>query len=268
MKYALGVAATTCSYKDWWGTDLIIFFGANPANDQPVTTKYLHEAKKTGAKVVMVNPYQEPGMQKYWVPSTLGSALFGTNIADYWFPVSQGGDIALLYGVMKVLIANGWYDQEWVQKHTMEFEQLRAAVESMDVETLEKQSGLDRLSMHEFAELIRDAKNAVLVWSMGITQHVYGGDGVSMILNLGLLKGWVGRDKCGLMPIRGHSGVQGGAEMGAYSTAFPGGKTINTENASALSAAYKFPVPDWTRRWWKREATANWTCCTAWAEIF
>ena len=66
----LGVAATTCSYKDWYGTDLIIFFGANPANDQPVTTKYLHEAKKLGTKVVMVNPYREPGMERYWVPST------------------------------------------------------------------------------------------------------------------------------------------------------------------------------------------------------
>src|SRR5262249_49842084 len=63
--------------------------------------------------------------------------------------------------------------------------------------------------------------------------------------NLGLLKGYVGRDKCGLMPIRGHSSVQGGAEMGAYSTVFPGGKPINTDNARALSEAYGFPIPDW-----------------------
>src|SRR6185369_7041912 len=82
------------------------------------------------------------------------------------------------------------------------------------------------------------------VWSMGITQHAFGADGVSMILNLGLLRGWVGRDKCGLMPIRGHSSVQGGAEMGAYSTAFPGGKPINAENAAKLSEQYQFPVPD------------------------
>jgi len=80
---------------------------------------------------------------------------------------------------------------------------------------------------------------------MGITQHNYGADGVSMVLNLGLLKGWVGRDKCGLMPIRGHSSVQGGAEMGAYSTAFPGGKPVNAENAKKLSEQYGFPVPDW-----------------------
>src|SRR5687767_3866477 len=99
--------------------------------------------------------------------------------------------------------------------------------------------------MQEFAELIHQAKSAVLVWSMGITQHAFGGDAVSMILNLGLLKGFVGRDKCGLMPIRGHSGVQGGAEMGAYSTVFPGGKPINPDNAGALSKLYRFDVPDW-----------------------
>jgi molybdopterin-dependent oxidoreductase alpha subunit len=245
MKYALGVAATTCSYKDWWGTDLIIFFGANPANDQPVTTKYLHEAKKSGSKVIMVNPYLEPGMQRYWVPSAVGSALFGTDIADYWFPVAQGGDIAFLYGVIQILLSNGWYDSSFVAQHTVGLGELKKKAASLDLGELEKQSGLSRASMQEFAELIHCAKNGVLVWSMGITQHKFGGDGVSMILNLGLLKGWVGRDKCGLMPIRGHSGVQGGAEMGAYSTAFPGGTPIQAENAAALSAHYGFAVPDW-----------------------
>ena len=99
--------------------------------------------------------------------------------------------------------------------------------------------------MEEFAEFIHDAKNAVLVWSMGITQHAFGGDAVQMILNLGSTKGYVGRDKCGLMPIRGHSSVQGGAEMGAYATAFPGGKPINPENAAELSKHYGFPIPEW-----------------------
>src|SRR5436190_8747862 len=114
----------------------------------------------------------------------------------------------------------------------------------MSFDQLEAQSGLSRAEMQEFAELIRDAKTAVLVWSMGITQHASGADAVQMILTLGLLRGYVGRDKCGLMPIRGHSSVQGGAEMGAYSTVFPGGKPINPENAAALAKAYGFPIPD------------------------
>src|SRR3954447_8619498 len=114
MKASLGVAATTCSYKDWYGTDVVVFFGSNPANDQPVSTKYLHEAKALGTKVILVNPYREPGMERYWVPSTLSSAVFGTNIADYWFPVATGGDIAFLCGVLKILIERGWADQEFI----------------------------------------------------------------------------------------------------------------------------------------------------------
>lgn len=245
MKHAVGVAATTCSYKDWYGTDLIIFFGSNPANDQPVTTKYLHEAKELGTKIVLVNPYREPGMDRYWVPSTMSSALFGTDLTDYWFPVAQGGDIAFLYGVLKILFANGWHDEAFVRNHTVAFQELKLAAENLSWPELEKQSGLSKQSMEEFAALIRDARNAVLVWSMGITQHAYGADAVQMVLNLGLAKGYVGRDKCGLMPIRGHSSVQGGAEMGAYSTALPGGKPITRENVQALSHIYGFLVPDW-----------------------
>ena len=245
MKYAIGVAATTCSYRDWYGTDLVIFFGANPANDQPVTTKYLHEAKRLGTKVVLVNPYREPGMERYWVPSTLARAVFGTDIADYWFPVAIGGDIAFLCGVLKILIDNEWVDREFIEHHTSGFSELAAHLAGLNFEELAAQAGLGREAMQEFAELIRDAKNAVLVWSMGITQHAFGVDAVQMILNLGLVKGYVGRDKCGLMPIRGHSSVQGGAEMGAYATAFLAGKPVNPENAAALSAQYGFPVPDW-----------------------
>src|SRR5207302_3816502 len=142
MKHAVGVAATTCSYKDWYGTDLVIFFGANPANDQPVTTKYLHEAKKLGTKVVLVNPYREPGMERYWVPSTASSAIFGTDIADYWFPVSTGGDIAFLYGVLKVLIERNWVDGEFIAKHTVGFGELKGQISELKFEELEEKSGL------------------------------------------------------------------------------------------------------------------------------
>jgi molybdopterin-dependent oxidoreductase alpha subunit len=192
-----------------------------------------------------VNPYLEPGMSRYWVPSTLSSAVFGTDIADYWFAVSQGGDIAFLYGVLKVLFAKGWYDQNFIGNHSLGIQELKRQTESLDWPSLERQSGLNRAAMEEFAGLIGQAKNAVLVWSMGITQHAFGADAVQMILNLGLMKGFVGRDKCGLMPIRGHSSVQGGAEMGAYATAFPGGKPVNKETAAALAEQYGFEIPNW-----------------------
>ncbi len=243
MKATLGVAASTCSYRDWWGTDLLIFFGSNPANDQPVSVKYIHEAKQFGTRVVLVNPYREPGMDRYWIPSVAGSALFGTDVADHWFPVAQGGDVAFLYGVIKRLIEVQGCDQAFVNGHTTGFAELAERAGRMKWAELEAASGLTRSSMEEFAALMAKARTAVLVWSMGITQHACGADAVQMILNLGLLKGFVGREKCGLMPIRGHSGVQGGAEMGAYATALPGGKAITPENAQTLAEVYGFPVP-------------------------
>jgi molybdopterin-dependent oxidoreductase alpha subunit len=243
MKGTLGVSASTCSYVDWLQTDLIVLWGANPANDQPVTMKYLLEAKKRGAKVAVVNPYREPGLERYWVPSSPASALFGTAIADAWFPVSTGGDIAFVYGVLKALEERGGYDASFIDRHTAGFEGLRDRVKGLSWEELERDSGVSRGRMEELARLVHEANRAVFVWSMGITQHAFGGDAVQMILNLGLVRGFVGRDGCGLVPIRGHSGVQGGAEMGAYATAFPGGKPITPEHAAELARVYGFPVP-------------------------
>lgn len=246
MKHAIGYAASTCSYRDWYGTDLIVFFGANPSNDQPVAMKYLHEARSEGTRVAMVNPYLEPGMRRYWVPSAPDSAVFGTPITDWWFPVRQGGDIAFLYGALRVLRDNGGLNDAFLASHTSGWEGLAQEIDRLDLAELERRSGLSRDDFSEFAALLKGARNAVFVWSMGITQHSVGGDAVSMILNLGLARGYLGRPKTGLMPIRGHSSVQGGAEMGCYSTALPGGKAITLENVAALEAAYGFPIPAWT----------------------
>src|SRR5262249_16511510 len=105
-----------------------------------------------------------------------------------------------------------------------------------------ERSGITRDHMERFARRYAAARAAVLVWSMGITQHRHGADNVAAIVNLALARGNVGRPGAGLMPIRGHSGVQGGAEMGAYATAFPGGLPIDDANANALAQRYGFPV--------------------------
>ena len=96
-------------------------------------------------------------------------------------------------------------------------------LEEESLDRLEALSGASRADMERFARMYMGADRAVLVWSMGITQHTAGVDNVRAIVNLALARGNVGRPGAGLMPIRGHSGVQGGAEMGCYSTALPGG---------------------------------------------
>ena len=243
LKQGLGVGATTCSYSDWIGSDLVVFIGSNPANNQPVAMKYLYHARKEGTKVVCVNPYREPGMERYWVPSNVESALFGTKITDRFFQISSGGDVGFLNGALKHMIDKGLVDRRFIDRHTSGFDQMAAELASQSWDALETLAGVDRSEMAEFGEMLGAARTCVLVWSMGATQHAYGEDNVRAIVNLGLARGFVGRPRCGLMPIRGHSGVQGGAEMGAYATAFPGGTPVTEQSAAALAGKWGFEVP-------------------------
>ena len=245
LKATLGVSASTCSYTDWLGTDLLIFVGSDVPNNQPVTTKYMYYAKQKGTKILVINPYKEPGLERYWVPSVMESAIFGTKLTDEFFQIHTGGDIAFLNGVLKHLIEQGWTDQDFIQQHTAGLEELTAALEAQGWETLERYSGASREEMLKFARICAQAKSAVIVWSMGITQHRFGVENVKALVNLALSKGMVGREKCGLMPIRGHSGVQGGAEMGAVPWQFPGGASISEESARDMEKLWGFSVPSW-----------------------
>jgi molybdopterin-dependent oxidoreductase alpha subunit len=243
LKGALGVAATTCSYSDLVGSDLVVFIGSNVAENQPVMMKYLYHARKAGTQVAVVNPYREAAMERYWVPSNLESALFGTKMTDRFFEVSVGGDIGFCSGVLKHMVERSWVDRSFIEGFTVGFDDVAAQLGQLSWEALEAASGSTREEMLGLARMLATARTAVLVWSMGITQHSCGEDAVRAVVNLALAKGFVGREKCGLMPVRGHSGVQGGAEMGAYATAFPGGVAVNEENAAKLAELWGFDVP-------------------------
>ena len=241
----LGIGASSVSYKDWIGTDLITFIGSDVANNQPVTTKYLYLAKKEGTRIAVVNPYKEPGMTRYWVPSSPESALMGTTLMDEFYRVHTGGDIAFLNGTLKYLIEQQWVDAEFIAAHTTGWDQLKQDLAQQDWATLERYSGSTRAEMRRFAESIHAARTGIFVWSMGITQHEYGVQNVRAIVNLALSQGWLGKEQCGVVPIRGHSGVQGGAEVGAVPNSFPGGLAVNAEHAARLGDAWGFEVPEW-----------------------
>jgi len=245
LKRSLGVAASTCSYKDWIGSDLLVFFGSNTPNNQPVTTKYIYHAKKQGTRVVVINPYKEPGLERYWVPSVAESAMFGTKIADAFFQVHTGGDRTFIAGVIRHLIEQGWIDKDFIKTHTQGFDDLKSALAACSWDFIESASGTSREEMLRFARMLGEARSAIFVWSMGITQHSDGVANVRAIVDLALSRGFIGREKCGLMAIRGHSGVQGGAEVGAVPNQFPGGVMVSEEGATQFRNLWGFPVPSW-----------------------
>ncbi|MBI4565403.1 MAG: FdhF/YdeP family oxidoreductase [Planctomycetes bacterium] len=238
-----GVGAPNCSLKDFIGTDLLVLWGTNLANNQPVTTKYIHYAKKQGTRVAVVNPFREPGLEKYWVPSVAGSALFGTRLMDDYYAVRIGGDIAFANGTLKALKEMYGFRLDFLQRHGAGVEESMARLDAMAWEELERESGLPRSEMARFASIYKEAETAVFVYSMGLTQSEFGVRNVRSIGTLALARGMVGREKCGVMAIRGHSGVQGGAEVGLAPDKFPGGRPITAESAKELESLWGAPVP-------------------------
>jgi molybdopterin-dependent oxidoreductase alpha subunit len=236
MKEMLGHGASTCSYVDWLDADLIVFFGSNTPNSQPVTTKYLYEAIRRGAEVAVVNPLREPGLDRYWIPSVLESTVFGTRLADHWFHVHTGGDLAFLVGVLRALIESDGIDHEFVTTRTSGFDAVRQAALAVAWEAIEAESGASAGDIVRFARLLVDRPNAVFVWSMGLTQHAHGVETVAALVNVGLARGLPGRPNRGLMPIRGHSGVQGGAEVGCL-------PRIEASTAARWRDVWGFDVP-------------------------
>ncbi|MFS0672196.1 FdhF/YdeP family oxidoreductase [Ornithinibacillus sp. 179-J 7C1 HS] len=250
LSRSIGVGASTCNYKDWIGTDVLVFWGSVAANNQPVSTKYMYAAKRKGTKIIIINPYHEPAMDNYWVPSIPESALFGTKIADDFYQVNIGGDIAFMHGIMK-----HWFEMEerepgsalnheFIEEHVNGLNELRDKVIAYDWEQLVRSSGISKERMLELAALLAKSTSAVFVWSMGLTQHRFGTDNISQVANLALLRGFLGREHCGLMPIRGHSGVQGSAEMGADPFSLPGGG-LDEKNRKRIEQIWGFNIPEW-----------------------
>src|SRR5262249_59024017 len=125
-----------------------------------------------------------------------------------------GAPLAFRWGVRWARRPEGAVDRAFVERSTTGLATAQAHVEALSWERLENDSGTTRAEMERFARLLAGARNGILVWSMGLTQHAHGVPTIEALVNVGLARGWVGREHVGLMPIRGHSGVQGGAEVG------------------------------------------------------
>lgn len=215
---AVGVGTGTIKLEDLDGCDLYILIGGNPASNHPRLMRSLMQIRRRGGKVIVVNPAKELGLVNFRVPSDPWSLLFGSEIASQYVQPHIGGDIAWLTGVIKVVLERGGLDREFIDQHTENFDTLRQQVEATSWSDIEAGSGVSRSSIEESATTFLAAKNVVIGWTMGITHHLHGVENVKMIANLALVRGMVGRRNAGLMPIRGHSNVQGLGSVGVTPT--------------------------------------------------
>jgi molybdopterin-dependent oxidoreductase alpha subunit len=211
---SLGTGTATVSLEDVEGADLFVLIGGNPASNHPRLMRTLMNIRRRGGHVIVINPVREVGLVKFAVPSDWRSLLFGSRIASLYVQPHVGGDMALLTGVARLVLERGAEDSAFIAGATEGFDDYAAQVHGVPRETIERLSGVDRPTIERLADLYCAARHVVFGWTMGITHHEHGAANVQSIVNLALLRGMVGRPKAGLLPIRGHSNVQGLGSMG------------------------------------------------------
>jgi molybdopterin-dependent oxidoreductase alpha subunit len=215
LKTTIGTGTSTVELEDLTGADLIFVIGANPSSNHPRFIHMLKHCRDRGGDVIVINPAKEPGLVKFAVPKSPGSMLSGgTEIASDYLQPKIGSDIALFKGLMKAVLAMGAADLDFVRKHTAGVEALAADLEALSWETITERTGIDRADIERVAGRYAERQSVVFAWGMGMTHHTHGVANVEAIANLALIRGMIGRRYAGLLPLRGHSNVQGIGTIG------------------------------------------------------
>lgn len=214
LQTSIGSGTATIQLEDIEKADCIFVIGGNPASNHPRLMTSLMKVRRAGGQVVVINPVRETGMIKFRVPSDPISLLKGTKIASHYFQPHIGGDLAMLWGIAKAVSELGKLDEAFLTDHCNGVEEWLTAVDAMSWEEIESKSGLTKSEIETIADVYAKSKRCIFSWTMGITHHAHGVENVQAIANLAMARGMLGRPGAGLMPIRGHSNVQGIGSVG------------------------------------------------------
>lgn len=233
----IGKGTSTVELEDLNKADLIFVIGANPASNHPRFIHMLKHCRDHGGDVIVINPAKEPGLVKFAVPKSPGSMLRGGDeIASDWLQPRIGSDIALFKGLAKAVLELGAEDTSFLKSWTGGVDAFRADLDALSWEDIIAACGVSRDDIVRVATTYARRSNVVFAWGMGMTHHLHGVANVEAIANLALLRGMVGRPYAGLLPLRGHSNVQGIGTIGVK-------PVVSAEINAAMERAFGITLP-------------------------
>ncbi|MYW02252.1 FdhF/YdeP family oxidoreductase [Streptomyces sp. SID3343] len=218
---SIGTGKGTVALEDWDEADALFVLGVNAASNAPRMITSLAKAYRRGAAIVHVNPMVEAASTRTIVPHEFTHMALNkaTRTSTLNLQPVIGGDLALLRGMAKAVLAQaehdpGAIDHEFLDRFTHGFEQYRDLCAQTPWADVEAGCGLSRDRIEEAARTYTRSARTIVAWCLGISQHNHGVDTVREIVNLLLLRGNIGREGAGPCPIRGHSNVQGNRTCG------------------------------------------------------
>ncbi len=215
LNETIGKGTATVELADLGLADLIFVIGANPSSNHPRFIHKLKACRERGGQVVVINPAKEPGLVKFAVPKSPKSLLVGgSEIASLYLQPRIGEDITLFKGIAKALLALRATDLSFIAQYTAGYDAFIADIEVLSWPDIVDRCGVARDDIEAAASVYAEARSAVFAWGMGMTHHIHGVENIEYISNLALMRGMVGRPGAGLLPLRGHSNVQGIGTIG------------------------------------------------------
>jgi predicted molibdopterin-dependent oxidoreductase YjgC len=212
---------------DLANADCILAIGSNFAENHPIVSRWVLDAKQHGATLIVADPRFTP---------TAWSA-------DLFLPLLPGSDTSLINAMMNVIIKDGLWNKEFVQARVEGFEDLCDVVSQYPPERAAKITGVPAEDIVRAAQAYATAEASSIVYCMGITQHVCGTETVKNLANLAMLTGQIGRPGTGVNPLRGQDNVQGACDMGALPNVYPGYQPVTDEaNREKFAKAYGMEI--------------------------
>ena len=213
----IGIGKASVSLFDVHSASLLVLAGQNPGTNHPRMLTALEQAKRNGATIIAINPLREPGLVNFRNPQRVrGLVGRGTDLADLHLPVKINGDLALFQAIGSLLVTWDAIDHGFVDRYARGFEAWRDHVGAVDWDQVQTATGLGRALITTAARMIADSPATVYCWAMGLTQHRNAVATIKEIANLAFARGDIGKPGAGLLPVRGHSNVQGDRTMGIW----------------------------------------------------
>ncbi|MBI5779363.1 MAG: formate dehydrogenase subunit alpha [Planctomycetes bacterium] len=208
---SFGSAAMTNSIDEVENAEVILVIGSNTTEAHPIIGYAIKRAVNKGAKLIVCDP----------------RAIELTEFSELWLRHKCGTDVALINGLMNVIISEGLENKEFIRTRTEGFEAVKKVVDNYPPEKASEITGVPVEDIRKAAKAYAKAKNAMVIYSMGITQHTTGTDNTMSLANFVMLCGQIGKPSSGLNPLRGQNNVQGACDAGCLPNVYPGYQSVN-----------------------------------------
>ena len=213
----IGSGAVSNPVMDVMKADVVLLIGANPVSNHPVAATWIKNAVKNGTKLILADPRRSELARH----------------ATHYLQFKPDSDVAMLNALMHTIVEEGLVAESFVEDRTSGYAELRANVAQFSPEAMAPVCGIDAATLRTVARLFAQSRASMILWGMGISQHVHGTDNARCLIALSMMTGQIGRPGTGLHPLRGQNNVQGASDVGLIPMMFPDYSRV--DNGSMLA---------------------------------